>query len=191
MKAVVAAFNQEKALVGAFSVITNLRMDFFEALVIMSTHGWARHQHNWAAELSRVLRRSDLTPDSVNVSIQNSIFKQGHCQPFQQFYIQFRFQNPGSIRNLQSLAQFYQHCSLNPLNKLWNRSKSLLFLLYFQRILDIMLIFRISSKHSPVEISHTLCFHFVSKNVKYSKLFKTCHHQITRNVKKNGGERRK
>ena len=33
MKAVVAAFNQEKALVGAFSVITNLRMERFEALV--------------------------------------------------------------------------------------------------------------------------------------------------------------
>ena len=33
MKAVVAAFNQEKALVGAFSVITNLRIDLFEALV--------------------------------------------------------------------------------------------------------------------------------------------------------------
>ena len=32
MKAVVAAFNQEKALVGAFSVITNLWMEFFEAL---------------------------------------------------------------------------------------------------------------------------------------------------------------
>ena len=32
MKAVVAAFNQEKALVGAFSVITNLRMEHFEAL---------------------------------------------------------------------------------------------------------------------------------------------------------------
>ena len=32
MKAVVAAFNQEKALVGAFSVITNLRMERFEAL---------------------------------------------------------------------------------------------------------------------------------------------------------------
>ena len=28
MKAVVAAFNQEKALVGAFSVITNIRMQF-------------------------------------------------------------------------------------------------------------------------------------------------------------------
>ena len=33
MKAVVATFNQEKALVGAFSVITNLQMDLFEALV--------------------------------------------------------------------------------------------------------------------------------------------------------------
>ena len=33
MKAVVADFNQEKALVGTFSVITNLRMDLFEALV--------------------------------------------------------------------------------------------------------------------------------------------------------------
>ena len=32
MKAVVAAFNQEKALVGAFFVITNLRMELFEAL---------------------------------------------------------------------------------------------------------------------------------------------------------------
>ena len=33
MKAVVAAFSQEKALVGAFSVITNLRMELFEALM--------------------------------------------------------------------------------------------------------------------------------------------------------------
>ena len=33
VKAVVDAFNQEKALVGAFSVITNFRMDLFEALV--------------------------------------------------------------------------------------------------------------------------------------------------------------
>ena len=37
MKAIVAAFNQEKALVGAFSVITNLRMELFEALA------WSRH----------------------------------------------------------------------------------------------------------------------------------------------------
>ena len=33
MKAVVAAFNQEKALVEAFSVITNLRMELFQVLV--------------------------------------------------------------------------------------------------------------------------------------------------------------
>ena len=33
MKALVAAFNQEKALVGAFSVITNLQMQLFEALI--------------------------------------------------------------------------------------------------------------------------------------------------------------
>ena len=37
MKAVVAAFNQEKALVEAFFVITNLRMQLFEALVDMGT----------------------------------------------------------------------------------------------------------------------------------------------------------
>ena len=44
MKAVVAAFNQEKVLVGAFSVITNLRMELFEALMMvvtmMSMTGW-------------------------------------------------------------------------------------------------------------------------------------------------------
>ena len=33
MKAVVAAFNQEKALVGAFSVLMNLRMELFQALL--------------------------------------------------------------------------------------------------------------------------------------------------------------
>ena len=37
MKAVVAAFNQEKAIVGAFSVVTNLRMDIFEALPLAVT----------------------------------------------------------------------------------------------------------------------------------------------------------
>ena len=39
MEAVVAAFNKEKALVGAFSVITNLRMELFEALVA-TCHYW-------------------------------------------------------------------------------------------------------------------------------------------------------
>ena len=40
MKAVVAAFNQEKALVGALSVITNLRMDLFEALLATGLIGF-------------------------------------------------------------------------------------------------------------------------------------------------------
>ena len=35
MKAVVAAFNQEKALVGAFSVIKNLWMELFGALILV------------------------------------------------------------------------------------------------------------------------------------------------------------
>ena len=38
MKAVVAAFNQEKALVGAFPVITNLRMELFQALIPQCLH---------------------------------------------------------------------------------------------------------------------------------------------------------
>ena len=44
MKAVVAAFNQEKALVGAFSVITNLRMELFAALVERWSGGMTAHK---------------------------------------------------------------------------------------------------------------------------------------------------
>ena len=47
MKAVVAAFNQEKALEGAFSVITNLRMELFEAL--LRTHDQDRTEDQDAA----------------------------------------------------------------------------------------------------------------------------------------------
>ena len=43
MKAVVAAFNQEKALVGAFSVITNLQLELFEALIHTTLHLYPRH----------------------------------------------------------------------------------------------------------------------------------------------------
>ena len=45
MKAVVAAFNQEKALVGAFSVIMNLRMELFVALVRI-VRGVRRRAHH-------------------------------------------------------------------------------------------------------------------------------------------------
>ena len=47
MKAVVAAFNQEKAQVGAFSVIMNLQMELFEALVdIASDWSWRGPHHH-------------------------------------------------------------------------------------------------------------------------------------------------
>ena len=39
-----AAFNQEKALVGTFSVITNIRMDLFQALLITSSSRKARKE---------------------------------------------------------------------------------------------------------------------------------------------------
>ena len=51
MKAVVATFNQEKALVGAFSVITNLRMQLFEALNqaedCVLKYTWAGEDRGW------------------------------------------------------------------------------------------------------------------------------------------------
>ena len=65
MKAVVAAFNQEKALVGAFSVITNLRMELFQALLPTCTctctcHVQAGHLHR--LHLLPLPRGGDLLP---------------------------------------------------------------------------------------------------------------------------------
>ena len=61
MKALVGAFNQEKALVGAFSVITNLRMELFEALAVtiaakLPTSGktiWPRDQATHATQMTK------------------------------------------------------------------------------------------------------------------------------------------
>ena len=56
MKAVVAAFNQEKALVGAFSVITNLRIIFGCNFLKHATEGIpgvytnVRHYGDWVRE---------------------------------------------------------------------------------------------------------------------------------------------
>ena len=80
MKAVVAAFNQEKALVGAFSVITNLRMDLFEALAHMQQDAWTPVQagtrafvrlQSFQSQLStehhkeKLLITAKLTPDKM------------------------------------------------------------------------------------------------------------------------------
>ena len=65
MKAVVAAFNQEKALVGAFSVITNLRMELFQALV--TSRGVARVSVTPRGRVSRlhaaVVAAADRSPE--------------------------------------------------------------------------------------------------------------------------------
>ena len=68
MKAVVAAFNQEKALVGAFSVITNLRMDLFEALSPLSGElsGW---QSGLGGEEARV---SDVISNKAYIDLVNT-----------------------------------------------------------------------------------------------------------------------
>ena len=50
MKAVVAVFNQEKALVGAFSVITNLRMELFKALVSSDAETEGDWRHHFTGE---------------------------------------------------------------------------------------------------------------------------------------------
>ena len=57
MKAVVAAFNQEKVLVGAFSVITNLRICF----------GW-----NFLKHYSRVFAASGQTSGGVCENCQHN-----------------------------------------------------------------------------------------------------------------------
>ena len=58
MKAVVAAFNQEKALVGAFSVITNPRMELFEALDV--SHLGAAVSNTSPDEQNMKLRRESV-----------------------------------------------------------------------------------------------------------------------------------
>ena len=66
MKAVVAAFNQEKALVGAFSVITNLRMELFEALVQVGAgrDGRLHHRAHLSVPVCRVTGDSSLFKDT-------------------------------------------------------------------------------------------------------------------------------
>ena len=75
MKAVVAAFNQEKALVGAFSVITNLRMELFEALLVTGLRDTA-HVSRAVGPLCDVsLGSSHLQPDtSINSSLYLFVF---------------------------------------------------------------------------------------------------------------------
>ena len=78
MKAVVAAFNQEKALVGVFSVIMNLRMELFQALVntvlyITGTGQILILQHETINPAG--------TPARARVSGESLISGDGSCHP--------------------------------------------------------------------------------------------------------------
>ena len=71
MKAVVAAFNQEKALVGAFSVIMNVRMELFEALLtLLNLSVWVTtcHWWWWGPGGGPPVTRQSLVPSSMNIS---------------------------------------------------------------------------------------------------------------------------
>ena len=84
VKAVVAAFNQEKALIGTFSVITNLRMDLllsFQALslhsaVILSScvHPWQCHAGNWGPGSTLTLLSDQTHQKSIHKRIYTSPF---------------------------------------------------------------------------------------------------------------------
>ena len=73
MKAVVAAFNQEKALVGAFSVITNLRMEIFKALYNMVQQQRCR-PGQCRAEISSII-------DTLSQNGSFIVHVLVHCQP--------------------------------------------------------------------------------------------------------------
>ena len=72
MKAVVAAFNLEKALVGAFSVITNLRMELFQALsnnhLFVSGWDWEDHGLGEAKSAFGIVKLPDGLLDDPNCS---------------------------------------------------------------------------------------------------------------------------
>ena len=68
MKAVVAAFNQEKALVWAFSVITNLRVELFQALVVILRSLVCKY---WPRIMFRINQKSSFCQSSVKI-IQSS-----------------------------------------------------------------------------------------------------------------------
>ena len=72
MKALVGAYNQEKALVGAFSVITNLQMDFFEALVDTMAGHWALNEVD-CVPVTRVVRHKK--PRNLHPEFQSGFIK--------------------------------------------------------------------------------------------------------------------
>ena len=75
MKSVVAAFNQEKALVVAFSVIMNLRMELFQALC--STPPPILRTRGYLGSIKHCYYNKDNTDNNMTETENNGhIFKQ-------------------------------------------------------------------------------------------------------------------
>ena len=93
MKAVVAAFNQEKVLVGAFFVITNLRMDLSEALL---------HNSAWDEQKTRTYHPPFI---EANGSEVNSLlcWLEAGAQDFLQLFIH-EVLWPGLGKNIWSVS---------------------------------------------------------------------------------------
>ena len=79
VKVVVAVFNQEKALVGAFSVIRNLRMDLFQALLSIHLHDGSREQAAGSGPLHALHAafRSVVLLNQRNVENKVQVFSEG------------------------------------------------------------------------------------------------------------------
>ena len=82
MKAVVAAFSQEKALVGAFSVITILRMELFEALPPTQVIGppWPRRLMRVFLYRDNVMRRGVLVVVNSSVCSLELVLNEGRLE---------------------------------------------------------------------------------------------------------------
>ena len=79
MKAVVAAFNQEKALVGAFSVITNLRMELFQALIYTRSGSFSSNTRYLTARCCSSYQHPSLLLNglSFNKELSKDLLKRG------------------------------------------------------------------------------------------------------------------
>ena len=111
MKAVVAAFNQEKALVGAFSVITNLRVELFQALVMSESVMLGRtvscYCHYWRFLLVFLATHPPCSQYGANETVIIGILpRQGAADGLSQVVILFQsFIHLGKMKNQNNLIK--------------------------------------------------------------------------------------
>ena len=115
VKAVVAAFNQEKALVGAFSVITNLRMELLSSAVSrggsgegstsLTTERWRRQDrvHCTVKHHTDIINFACMTWNFVRISASLSAL----CTNFERRKEKFNPRSPVSAPGDQSFRQIW------------------------------------------------------------------------------------